>query len=337
MIVWLVHTPVYPAAASFYERFYGGLQKYYNQIKSDLFSSHYLNDVPVTPSTEGISTVSEKITLITADGLSRHGVLTLRTPAKGNVVLCHPAAYDKDSMIPYEEKVFSQYNCIRFDFRRHGEDTDGQMTTLGKMEINEVLAAINIFKSRPDTCTLPLYGFGISMGAAVLLELESQQPQFDALIIQSTFESMKKQVKRLFPLFRLPLMQALIFTSPIKFYAEKRYRIALNRVEPLEAIKKIDAPIFLIHAYDDPIIGFDAYEKLHTAGKSIIKTWTPPRGLHTAILRTFPELYIQHCSDFLKSVTSRSSRIQTAAFTPIATFAAADLTSTSTNFKRIIG
>lgn len=314
---------------SFIERFYGGITRFYN----DISSPSYIQNIPITVATEGISTSSEKVRLITSDGLTRHGVLTLRTPARANVILCHPAAYDKECMIPYEQKVFETCNCLRFDFRRHGQDSDGQITTLGKAEVFELQAAIDLFKTRSDTRDLPLYGFGISMGGAVLIEAESKQSQFDGLIIQSTFDSMRQQIKRLFPFFRVPLMQGLIFTAPMKFYAEKRYRIQLNKVDPVRSIAQVTTPIFLIHADDDPVITVDAYYALKSAGTSIIKSWNPPRGLHTAIFRTFPEMYRKHVTDFFAQIESARTHkiVLNNHALPAQPLLEIDLTSTTTN------
>ena len=246
----------------------------------------------------------QKITLKTSDGLLRHGVLTTRSNAKGNVVLCHPAAYDQDFLIPYEEKTFSYYNCIRFDFRRHGQNSSGQTTTLGKKEIYEVNAAVEYLKNDPLTKDLPIYGFGVSMGAVVLIEAESKKHQFDALILQSPFESLREQVKRSFGFFRGPLMHNLIFREPVRLYAKLKYRIRMCKVYPVRSIKNINVPVFLIHSRDDQVIDIKAYQQLKVAGKHCIKeTWTPARGRHTELFKTYPDLYTKKCNAFLGTKT----------------------------------
>ena len=149
--------------------------------------------------TSQLPTTNQNIVLKTKDGLKRDGVLTIRKFARGNVVLCHPAAYDKDFMIPFQEKVFAQYNCLRFDFRRHGKQKKRQYSTLGKKEVYEVQAAANFFKNDIRTKDLPLYGFGISLGAVSLIESESQQHQFNALIVQAPFDSLKNKLNVRFP------------------------------------------------------------------------------------------------------------------------------------------
>lgn len=143
------------------------------------------------------------VILNTRDGLQRKGILSICPNAKGNVVLCHPATYDKSFMEFFDQHIFKDYNCIRFDFRWHGENKKKQYCTLGKYEIYEVESAVNILNNHPNTQSLPIYGFGISLGAAVLIETESRFNLFDGLILQSSFESLRMQVRRITSLHNL--------------------------------------------------------------------------------------------------------------------------------------
>lgn len=242
------------------------------------------------------------VILKTRDGLERKGVLSLNPNAKGNIVLCHAASYTKESMEDFDEKVFTDYNCLRFDFRRHGENNKKQYATLGKYEVYEVEAAVKIFKENEKTKNLPVYGFGISLGAAVLIESESKFHLFDGLILQSSFESLRKQIKRTYKFYSLPLMHNLIFREPTKFLAKKRYRLKLYKVNPVHSIKNISVPIFLMHAKNDSYIAFEAFEALYRASKTVTKTWTPEGGFHTKIYKTYPNEYAKHCNDFLNDI-----------------------------------
>ena len=245
----------------------------------------------------------ENITLTTADGLSRNGVLTLRENAKGNVIMSHPAAYNKDFFIPFEDAIFYEYNTLRFDFRRHGENSEKQFSTLGQHETQEIQAAIQAFADHPKTAGLPLFGFGISMGAATLIEAERKHKAFDALILQAPYECLKRQVRRLIPLFRIPLMKYFIFSPISQYFAKSRYRLKLRKIRPMKSVQEIDTPIFLIHAQDDPTVDFKAFKRLTEVGKSIVKTWAPETGKHTALFKTRPDEYAQKCLDFLKELT----------------------------------
>ena len=254
------------------------------------------------PARQQASSKSYNITLKTEDGLIRKGVLTIRKNPKGNIVLCHPAAHNKESMIQYE-KIFDKYNCLRFDLRRHGENSEKQYTTFGKKEIYEIDAAMKILNKHPETKDLRNFGFGISLSAVILLETQSRRHYFDALILQAPFESLRKQAQRTFPFFSYPFMGSFVYSYPSKLFAKNKYRIKLHRINPSKSIQNITKPIFLIHAKDDPTISFKAFERLKKVGRCICKTWTPDTGGHTALFKTCPKIYSEKCNSFLNSLS----------------------------------
>ncbi len=235
---------------------------------------------------------------VTRDGVRRKAILMLRDKPRGNVVLCHSAAFDKESMLPYAKKLFADFNCLTFDFRRHGEETGRQYSTSGKKEIHEIEAAVKLIREHPKTKGLPVYGFGMSMGAAYLIESESKEKRFDGLILQSCFESLRKQIKRTYGFFRLPFMHNLIFREPILTIAQRRHNLKLRKLYPMHSIAKVETPIMLIHAKNDDYISFEAFDRLRQNSKSVIQTWTPDDGKHTLILETHPEEYLAQCEQF---------------------------------------
>jgi hypothetical protein len=236
----------------------------------------------------------KKIKLITKDGIRFTGILMLVPNPKGNIVLCHPASRDKEYMEPYAKKLFPEYNTIRFDFRFHGEHKKkNHVITIGKKEAYEIEAAAHFFKKHRCTQKLPLFGFGISMGAAALLTAEFRTRMFDGIILQSCFENLRSQVKRMFPWIH-PLL-----TFPLTVYvARKLCHIDIRTLKPSKMITSINTPVFLIHAHNDHFIPFSAFQVLKNSGKSIIKTWTPLNGRHTQIFEMNPEEYRDHCRDF---------------------------------------
>jgi pimeloyl-ACP methyl ester carboxylesterase len=248
----------------------------------------------------------EKILLETKDGCKRKGVLTLRPQAKGVVILCHPATFDKEFMKVFVDEVFTEYHCLRFDFRRHGEDAGLYYSTCGKKEVYEIEAAVDYVRNHLMTRGLPIYGFGISLGAGILVEAESKKPMFDGLILQATFDRLGLQIRRRVPFLNFPLIRPFIFFEPARFYLQKMHGVRLNRVNPIVSIKKISIPIFLIHAQDDAYIPFEAFQSLQkAAGGNVVKTWTPLSGGHTKLYSARPKEYARECVEFLDSLQKK--------------------------------
>lgn len=245
------------------------------------------------------------LTITTCDGLNRNAIFTLaENPlnAKGCVLLCHPAAYNKSFMSPYVDMLFKDYHCLRFDFRRHGQNSRKQCTTMGRDEAYDVEAAVNCLREQPECKDLPLYGFGISMGGAALLEAQVRYECFDALILQSTFDSLGTQIKRHSKFFQI--FPFLIFRQPTRWYAHSNHRWKLRKVRPYRRIRAVDIPIFLVHAKDDKFISLRSFNRLLKNGKSVVRTWTPDTGKHTEILEHYPETYAQHCAEFFAQIST---------------------------------
>lgn len=261
---------------------------------------------------------SREITLTTRDPrkkdrVTRKGFLTLRPGARANVVLCHPAAHDKNFMIPFEAEPFADFNCIRFDFRRHGEASEAQVSTIAHREIYEVDAAVRFLKETPETKDLPIFGFGISMGAAVLIHYEARFATLAGIIVQSTFHNLRPQMQSMNPILRIPLVSMLLFAEPFRYIAQQRYGVRLYTVNPEELIKKVTCPLFLIHARNDAYVPFRSHERLKKAGgKKVIKNWTPETGKHTEIRKTHPELFTSHCKEFINTVLEQNARTKLA-------------------------
>lgn len=270
----------------------------------------YKKNNPSEKTKKGLSTpehCEEQVKIKTADGLIRKGILTITKNAKGNIILCHPLTRNKEYMLPYRDKLFQGYNSITFDFRWHGGEEDKkQYTTIGQDEAQEVEAAIKLLKKDYRTKKLPLYGFGISMGAAALIETENKKHMFDGLILQSSFETMRKQVKRMYNFFQFPLMHNFIFRQPTKLIARRLYHLKMRNVKPSHSVKNISTPIFLIHAKNDNFIPIEAFVEIKNNAKSVVKTWTPEEGEHTKILEKLPDLYAKQCKDFLESLQTEN-------------------------------
>ncbi|HSW75847.1 MAG TPA: alpha/beta fold hydrolase, partial [Candidatus Saccharimonadales bacterium] len=119
----------------------------------------------------------------------RNGFLALRPNAVGTVIICHGYTHSKHEAF-FFKTYFSHFNVLAFDFRAHGELISDQESTIGRDEMHDVYGAVQFVKSHPLLKNKPIIGFGFSMGAAALLMSQGHyQNLFDALILDSPFES----------------------------------------------------------------------------------------------------------------------------------------------------
>ena len=103
----------------------------------------------------------------------RKGILVRRENAIGTILICHGYLGCKRDAIGLKH-LFPLYNVMVFDFRAHGELTDGQLSTIGRDEALDVMGAAKFIKSDPAMQNKPVMVFGYSMGAVASIEAQSQ-------------------------------------------------------------------------------------------------------------------------------------------------------------------
>ena len=124
-----------------------------------------------------------------SENFIRKGILITRPQALGTVIICHGFTQSKHEAA-FFRTLFPHFNVLAFDFRAHGELTEGQYSTIGSEEVFDVKGAVDYVKKQFNQEQKPVIGFGFSMGAVSLLQSQSEYPDlFDALILDSPFDS----------------------------------------------------------------------------------------------------------------------------------------------------
>src|SRR3990167_4596991 len=119
----------------------------------------------------------------------RKGVLITRPQSLGTVIVCHGFTQSKHEAA-FFRTFFPHSNVMAFDFRAHGDLTDGQYSTIGNDEVYDVKGAVDFVKSIPELQDKPIIGFGFSMGAVTLIQAQAEYPGlFTAMIMDSPFDS----------------------------------------------------------------------------------------------------------------------------------------------------
>jgi alpha-beta hydrolase superfamily lysophospholipase len=113
--------------------------------------------------------------------------------AKGTVILFHGLSANKSYLVR-EAATFRLmgYRVMLVDLRAHG-NSDGQNTTIGRNETEEVRLAYNYIKAKD---TKPVYCWGVSMGAVVLARAVAEgDVQPAGLILELPFASLQSHLK----------------------------------------------------------------------------------------------------------------------------------------------
>ena len=235
----------------------------------------------------------------TNDNVSLSGLYIKRKNPIGTIVLCHGYKCCKELTAGYVE-MFSKFNAVLFDFRSHGENKK-TITSIGCHEYKDILAVIDwINKDKPELKTVPIIILGVSMGGAAALRAAENNPSLcDALVIDSSFSSLKSVIANTFvnksglPSFPfLPIMEAM-FNFVCK--------CDIAKMQPVKSITKVKQPLLLIHSCIDKLVPVQESLLMYAqAAKSGAKLWIAPKCKHGFLHKKYPELYKKKVLKFLK-------------------------------------
>ncbi len=236
---------------------------------------------------------TEQLNISTADGLNLSGLLVKRKQAKYTLLACHGYYLGKESMA-YCLEVFPDAHILLLDFRAHGE-SEGNLTTYGLAESQDIKAAVSCLKENKLTAKLPLIAIGFSMGGALLLGALSQGVQLDAVILDSCFADLRVQMDRHFSRTdRLTRMIVPIICQCFFWFAG----VDVDAVSPVKWIQDIQTPLFIIHSRNDKTTFEQDAHKLHAAAPCS-QLWLVDGSAHGSIRKDYPQQYRQKIAAFI--------------------------------------
>lgn len=258
--------------------------------------------------------------------IQRKALLLRRKDAVGTVIICHGYLSNKYDAF-HLKHLFPYYNVLSFDFRAHGENTKGQVSTIGRDEAFDVIGAVNFVKSDEKMKNLPVVGYGFSMGAVSLIEAAARNDKlFDALILDCPYDSTDKGVRRgldkkmkmsiLGREFNLPGKEFILnhlydekWSRVIKVLFKMITSLDANkvptkfvRVTPEDSVRKITIPCFFIHCENDKKVPVAAVQSLYKNVHGFKRMWITRGRKHFGSYVDYPEMYWYKVNRFLEKV-----------------------------------
>ena len=259
--------------------------------------------------------------------ISREGVLARCKGAKATILVCHGFMCDKYD-VGILRKVFkkSQFNVMTFDFRAHGQNSQGQYCTFGRDEALDVIAAARFLRNHPALQGIPLFVYGFSMGAVSAIEAQALALNlFDAMILDCPFESSEKVIQSglkelkctLFGMeFDLPCRD---FLQKYAFhpYVQALVKAVLKTVaqmdttgvntnfcplHPAQSAKKIIIPTFFIHCKNDQKVPVEQVMNVYEGAAGYKRLWLTNGRRHYDSFFYNPEKYIENVRLFCDQV-----------------------------------
>ena len=244
----------------------------------------------------------EDASIPASDGVMLRGWYAQPSSYNGNsVLLLHGVGDNREGVSGYAELFLAKgYAVLLPDSRAHGE-SGGSIVTYGLHESDDIHRWIEWMAARSHaTC---IYGFGESMGAALVLQAAHTENDFCAVVAESPFSTFRQVAFDrvgyyigLGPWFGRTVARPLV---EIAFqYARVRYHVNLLDANPEDSLKNSSIPVLLIHGQADTNILPWHSEELASLDPHA-SLWIVPHAQHTGAWETEPAEFERRVLTFL--------------------------------------
>lgn len=196
----------------------------------------------VTP--ESLNLKYENVSFKTDDNILLKGWFIPSGSSNATIIICHGYPADKNNLLMTSEFILSHYNIFLFDFRYFGE-SDGWYTTGGYKEQKDIEAAVKYLRSRKDAGKIGALGF--SLGASTILM--SHPKEIEAIIADSPYANMELLLEQVYWIF--PSFTKKPFIWMTRALGKLIMGVDIKDISPVDEMKKIKAPVLLIHGSKD--------------------------------------------------------------------------------------
>ena len=212
-------------------------------------------------------------------------------PSDRTIILLHGIGSSRQDMVALGYLFLRHgYSVLEPDLRGHGES--GGLATYGVAEEGDVRAWLDWIERRwIDKTRRPqkIYGFGASLGAAVLLDSLKHETRFKAVVAESSYYDFpsiaRERIARMLPTgvkwVATPFVESGIA------WARWHDGIDLRKASAAEGLESSKVPVLLIHGLADTKTSPDNSRRLATSNP-LARLWLVPGSGHADAWKTTP-------------------------------------------------
>lgn len=226
-----------------------------------------------------------------------HGSILRAENSTTCALLIHGVRANRTRMIGRAEFLHEiGITSLLIDLQAHGE-TPGEEITFGLKE--SVDAANGVAYLRSTEACQKVVAIGQSLGGASAL-LGKGPIDVDALVLESVYPTIEEAVED-----RLEMRFGKIgrLAAPLLYWQiPLRIDASLDEFHPIEAIKKVTSPVFIIGGTDDMSTKVDETRRLFESANSDKDLWLVNGAAHEDIFIFDPNAYKEKLTNFLNKV-----------------------------------
>ncbi len=225
---------------------------------------------------------------------------------KGVIILAHGWDSDKQGMLNYSKFFYKNgYNSLLLDLRGNGE-SEGDYTSLGYYEANDVLGAIRFVKSRNDLKNNKIGALGLSMGGAAIIKTAEDNNELSAIAVDSTYPNINQNAARRFKkVYGFPKFP---FATSITFFGGLILGVNGFGLAPEKYVSNVHSPIMIIQGTQDDQVTIEDANQIYRNANEPKFLLLVENGKHANSYTANPNLYEKSAIEFFdKYLNTRSS------------------------------
>jgi len=246
----------------------------------------------------------EAVEFPSTSGAMLHGWLLRAERSRGSIILMHGLRADRLAMLGRARFLSAErYSVLLFDFQAHG-DSSGDKITFGYLESKDAQAAVDLI--RLELPGQPVGVIGVSMGGAAAL-LASPRLDVDAMVLEEVYPDIKTAIAD-----RLQMAMggwARILTPLLSLQMEPRLGVSAEIMRPVDRIREIQVPKFLIAGSEDRHTTLEESRRLFEAAAEPKELWVVQGAAHTDMCSFAPAEYTRRILAFF-AATLRPMKVE---------------------------
>ena len=239
--------------------------------------------------------VLEEVEIIASDGVHLRAWYVRPQHANGrDVLLLHGVGDNREGMARFSPVLLDHgYGVLLPDSRAHGE-SGGELATYGIRESDDIHRWVSwLYNQHQSKCA---YGFGESMGAALVLEGLNAEDRFCAVVAESPFSSFRAVAYERAALYARvpPWVGRSLLRLPVQAgitYARLRYHLDFDSDNPADAVGHSSTPVLLIHGSDDTNILPHHSELIAAEYPAHVTLWQVAGAAHCGASSVAPQMF----------------------------------------------
>jgi dipeptidyl aminopeptidase/acylaminoacyl peptidase len=238
------------------------------------------------------------IVLQTRDGLHL-AAWSVPGPRTDALILIHGIGHNRDDVLPLARDLHARgYNLLLLELRAHGY-SEGDTSTLGVHEVEDVRAALIFLQNQPGVDPLRIGIWGMSLGSSVALMGAAALPELRAVAADSVFASARWLIDhQLSTLIAVPDW----FGPAVLAVGGFEAGVSPDAIAPVEAARQLGSrSLFVIHGEHDALFYPENARLVMDAASGPKQLWMEPDAGHTGVYSVDPARYADRLDSFFSA------------------------------------